>query len=81
MKLSNVKISSRIISSYIASKCLILKDFDQHNEVIIHCYNVFPSRQTGGAKPKTGGAITLPAPTWNRHWLYGVRNDGTVDVG
>ena len=34
MKLSNVKISSRIIS-YSASKSLILKRFDRHNEVIV----------------------------------------------
>jgi len=60
MKLSKVKISSRIYST---SAFLILKRFDGHQRstrpitVFIATFFV-ASCKTGGAKPKTGGAIT-----------------------
>ena len=62
IKLSSVK-NSRI-SRVHASKFLILKHFDRHSEEILFIVTIFvASCQTGGAKPKTGDAIALPAPT------------------
>jgi len=60
MTLSDVKISSHIIS-YRASKFLILKRFDRKNELILFIVTIFvASCQTGGAKlEKWGGAIAL----------------------
>jgi len=58
MKLSNVPISSHIVS-YNAIRFLILKRFDHRNEVLCTCIVtifccIIP---TWGAKPRTGGAI------------------------
>jgi len=52
MKLSNVKISSRIIS-YSANKFLILKRLDRHDEVILFTVTIFVAscQTTGGAEP------------------------------
>jgi len=57
MKLSEVKISSRIIGCS-ANKFLILKHFDRHCKLILFIVTIFvASCQTGGAKAKTRGAI------------------------
>jgi len=63
MKLSNVKISSHIIS-YSASTFLMLKRFDRHNVVILFTVTIFCCIMPNwGYKAKTGGTIAPPGPT------------------